>query len=113
MWTYEYMGFDRLVHGLWSMFNNVRPEGSDASSGSVLESGGLRTVDLGGNPWKIPEELLACSLCWKAEEIEINTGFISRIASLARESKDKQAKSKIFFFHLLLFGLPPGGVAQI
>lgn len=53
------------------------------------------------------QELLIFSLLWNPEEVIFNTNLSNRIDKLARQSEDKQGKSKASFC-ILLSGMPPG-----
>lgn len=99
------MGFIRVTYSLW--LGQFSPKSGYVSSPKLL---------LGF--WKIPGQLVVFSLHWILNPEEVGLArakecFCSRTDELASASEGKQAKGKVAFFHGLLCGLSPGGVAQI
>lgn len=75
-------------------------KGQESRKNLAQETGCLSSCNLMLEPWRVSKELLGFSLCGILEKwvlIPVKECLSNRINELARESEDRQAKSKIFF----------------
>lgn len=82
----------------------------------VSKPGCLSSANQVLKAWRIPGELVVFRLCWNAEEsiwILVKEYFSNSIDELACQSEGKQAKSKVFFFYVILPRLMLEGAIHI